>query len=116
MFALEDGDVIVVPSRTDLVLVSGEVRLPQSVVWAQGTQLDHYIFAAGGFTERANKSEILVMRPSGETLVGSNPPIGAGDRIIVLPAADNWALPFVKDITQIIYQIAVGTGVLINLR
>ncbi len=113
---LEDGDVIVVPSRTDLVLVSGEVRLPQSVVWAQGTQLDHYIFAAGGFTERANKSEILVMRPSGETLVGSNPPIGAGDRIIVLPAADNWALPFVKDITQIIYQIAVGTGVLINLR
>src|SRR5262249_25772085 len=30
---LEDGDVVVVPSRTDLVLVSGEVRVPQAVVW-----------------------------------------------------------------------------------
>lgn len=113
---LEDGDVIVVPSRTDLVLVSGEVRLPQSVVWVQGRPLSYYINASGNFTERANTSEILVMEPSGATLVGSNPPISAGDRIIVLPAPDNWALPFVKDLTQILYQIAVGAGVLINLR
>jgi protein involved in polysaccharide export with SLBB domain len=113
---LEDGDVIVVPSRTDLVLVSGEVRLPQSVVWARGSPLSYYINASGGFTERANTSEILVMEPSGATLVGSNPPITSGDRIIVLPAPDNWALPFVKDLTQILYQIAVGAGVLINLR
>lgn len=113
---LEDGDVIVVPSRTDLVLVSGEVRLPQSVVWTRGNTLDYYILAAGGFTERANTSEILVMEPSGATLVGSNPPIISGDRIIVLPAPDSWALPFVKDLTQILYQIAIGAGVLINLR
>jgi protein involved in polysaccharide export with SLBB domain len=113
---LEDGDVIVVPSRTDLVLITGEVRLPQSVVWARGATLDHYINAAGGFTERADTSQILVMRPSGETLVGSNPPITAGDQIIVLPKPDNWALPFIKDVTQIIYQIAVGAGVLLRIN
>jgi hypothetical protein len=39
----------------------------------------------------------------------------AGDRIIVLPAADNWALPFIKDMTQIIYQIAVASGVALKL-
>jgi hypothetical protein len=111
---LEDGDVVVVPSRTDLVLVSGEVRVPQAVVWVTGANMDHYIQAAGGFTERANESRLLVIRPSGETVVGSNPPVSPGDRIIVLPSPDNWALPFIKDITQIIYQIAVTTGVALN--
>lgn len=112
---LEDGDVIVVPSRTDLVLVSGEVRVPQAVVWVSGADLDHYIKGVGGFTERADEDRILVTHPSGETVVGSNPPMVAGDRIIVLPAADNWALPFIKDMTQIIYQIAVASGVALKL-
>jgi hypothetical protein len=40
----------------------------------------------------------------------------AGDRIIVLPKPDNWALPFIKDLTQILYQIAVGAGVLLRLN
>jgi protein involved in polysaccharide export with SLBB domain len=113
---LEDGDVIVVPSRSDLVLVNGEVEVPQSAVWIRGAPLAHYIHEAGGFTERADQSKILVIRPSGETLVGSNPPISPGDRIIVLPSPDNWTIPVIKDITQIIYQIAVGAGVFLNLR
>jgi protein involved in polysaccharide export with SLBB domain len=111
---LEDGDVVVVPSRTDLVLVSGEVRVPQAVVWVTGANVDHYIQAAGGFTERASESRLLIIRPSGETLVGSSPPVSPGDRVIVLPSPDNWTLPFIKDITQIIYQIAVTTGVALN--
>lgn len=113
---LEDGDVIVVPPRTDLVMIGGEVRMPQSVVWSSGAPLAYYISAAGGFTERANSSEILVTEPSGATLVGSNPSVSAGDRIIVLPKPDNWALPFIKDVTQILYQIAVGAGVLLRLN
>ncbi len=112
---LEDGDVIVVPSRTDLVLVSGEVRVPQSLVWIQGAPIEQYIETAGGFTERADQGKLLVIRPSGQTIVGSHPPVQPGDRIIVLPSADNWTLPFIKDITQIIYQIAVGVGVLVRL-
>lgn len=112
---LEDGDVIVVPSRTDLVLVSGEVRVPQAVVWVSGANLDHYIKGAGGFTERADDDRILVTHPSGEVIVGSNPPILAGDRIIILPSPDSWALPFIKDLTQIMYQIAVGAGVALKL-
>ncbi len=108
---LEDGDVIVVPSRTDLVLVSGEVRVPQAMVWVRGTDVSHYIATAGGFTERADTSNLLVIRQSGETIVASHPPVLPGDEVIVLPSPDNWALPFIKDITQIIYQVAVATGV-----
>ncbi len=113
---LEDGDVVVVPSRTDLVLVSGEVRVPQAMVWFPGANVKHYIKTAGGFTERANRSRLLVIHPSGETSVGSNPPVFPGDRIIVLPSPDNWSLPFIKDITQMMYQLAVTTGVALNLR
>ncbi len=112
---LEDGDVIVVPSRTDLVIVSGEVRVPQSLVWIRGATVDQYIDTAGGFTERADTSNLLVIRPSGQTIVSPHPPVLAGDRIIVLPSPSNWTLPFIKDITQIIYQIAVGVGVLLRL-
>jgi hypothetical protein len=108
---LEDGDVIVVPSRTDLVLVSGEVRVPQAMVWASGADVGRYIATAGGFTERADTSNLLVIRPSGETIVSPHPPVLPGDQVIVLPSPDNWTLPFIKDITQIIYQVAVATGV-----
>jgi protein involved in polysaccharide export with SLBB domain len=113
---LEDGDVIVVPSRTDLVLVSGEVRVPQAIVWSRGNDIKYYIKGAGGFTERANKDDLLVIRPSGETIIGDNPPVEAGDRIIVLPAPSNWTLPFITDLTQILYQVAVTTGVALNLK
>jgi protein involved in polysaccharide export with SLBB domain len=113
---LEDGDIIVVPSRTDLVLVSGEVRVPQAIVWVRGADLKHYIKTAGGFTERANDSRILILRPSGEAVLDSDAQIKAGDRIIVLPASSNWTIPLIKDITQIIYQIAVTTGVALTLN
>ena len=113
---LEDGDVVVVPSVTDLVLVSGEVRTPQAVVWTTGAPVEHYIRTAGGFTERANEDKLLVIRPSGETIVNTHPPIQAGDRIIVLPAPSSWTLPLIKDITQILYQVAVTTGVALNLK
>ncbi len=111
---LEDGDVIVVPARTDLVLVSGEVRLPQAMVWVRGAPVEHYIKAAGGFTERAQEDPLLVIRPSGETLATAHPPISPGDRIIVLPAPSNWTFPLIKDITTILYQAAVTTGVALN--
>jgi protein involved in polysaccharide export with SLBB domain len=113
---LEDGDVIVVPSRTDLVLVSGEVRVPQAMVWVSGANIEHYIKTAGGFTDRADDSELLVIRASGETIVGSDPPVSPGDRVIVLPAASNWTLPFITDLTQILYQVAVTTGVALTLK
>ena len=113
---LEDGDVIVVPALTDLVLVSGEVRVPQAVVWTSGAPVEHYIKTVGGFTERANEDRLLVIRPSGETILGEHPPVAAGDRIIVLPAPSSWTLPLIKDISQIIYQIAVTTGVALTLK
>lgn len=32
---LEDGDVIVIPAKSDVVLVSGEVMMPQAMLWSK---------------------------------------------------------------------------------
>jgi hypothetical protein len=38
-----------------------------------------------------------------------------GDSVLVLGKLDSKNIPIVKDLTQILYQIAVGAGVLIRL-
>ena len=50
--ALEDGDVIVIPEKTDVVLISGEVMMPQAIVWNKDKDMDDYIKGAGGFSNR----------------------------------------------------------------
>ena len=113
---LEDEDVIVIPSRTDLVLVAGEVAIPQSVVYTPDADVREYVELAGGWTERADRSRIIVQRLSGETIVGSNPPIRPGDRIVVMPRTNDYTIPIIKDISTIIYQLAVGAGVLVAIH
>lgn len=111
---LEDGDVIVVPPRTDLVNVTGEVAIPQAVVWGDDISINAYLELAGGVTARGDTSRIIVQRASGEIIIGSSTRVRAGDHIIVLPKEPDETLPILKDITQVIYQIAVGVGVAIR--
>jgi protein involved in polysaccharide export with SLBB domain len=108
---LEDGDVIVIPPRTDLVDVTGEVSIPQAVVWDESLSVDDYLELAGGVTARADTGHVIVQRASGEIIIGTSTPIKTGDRIIVLPEQPDETLPILKDITAVIYQIAVGVGV-----
>jgi protein involved in polysaccharide export with SLBB domain len=108
---LENGDVIVIPPRTDLVDVTGEVSIPQAVVWDADLSVNDYLELAGGVTPRADSRHIIVQRASGETIIGASTPVRAGDRLIVLPAEPDETLPILKDITAVIYQIAVGVGV-----
>jgi protein involved in polysaccharide export with SLBB domain len=112
---LEDGDVIVIPPHTDLVDVSGEVAIPQAVVWDRDLSVSDYLELAGGVTPRGDERHILVQRASGEIIVGASTDVHAGDRIIVLPEAPSETLPVLKDITAVIYQIAVGVGVALRL-
>ena len=66
--ALEDGDVIVIPEKTDVVLISGEVMMPQAIVWNKDKDMDDYIKGAGGFSNRADESNLIVVHPSGEVV------------------------------------------------
>ena len=48
---LENGDLLRVPTKDGLVLVSGEVLFPNAVVFDKNLDLDAYIKRAGGFTQ-----------------------------------------------------------------
>lgn len=111
---LEQGDKIVIPYKTDLVHIGGEVLMPQAVVFNPNAKIDDYIAWAGGFTDRAEDSRIAIVRANGLVEFDSDKPIQQGDQILVLPKVDTKTMQAVKDITQIIYQIAVAANVAIN--
>jgi protein involved in polysaccharide export with SLBB domain len=118
---LEQGDEIVIPARTDLIQVAGEVLMPQAIVYNPEASISDYVAWAGGFSERANDERIAVIRANGLTVFMDAQSIWfgdentlalrAGDQILVLPKIDTKILQAVKDITQIVYQIAIAANV-----
>jgi protein involved in polysaccharide export with SLBB domain len=112
---LEEGDQIVIPYKTDLVQIGGEVLMPQAVVFNPAAKMDDYIAWAGGFSDRADDKKIAIVRANGLVEFDSNKPISKGDQILVLPKVDEKTMQSVKDITQILYQVAVATNVALSL-
>ncbi|MBM9613660.1 polysaccharide biosynthesis/export family protein [Desulfobulbus rhabdoformis] len=112
---LENGDEIIIPPKSDVVLISGEVLIPQAVIWSSEFDVDDYVAGAGGFSDRADKNRLLVVKPNGAVLLAQNTDIKAGDRILVLPRFDSKNMQVFKDISQILYQIAVAAKVAIDM-
>ncbi|MGF1774974.1 polysaccharide export protein [Vibrio wakamikoensis] len=108
---LEQGDQIVIPYKTDLIAIGGEVLMPQAVVFNKNATIDDYVAWAGGFTERAEDQRIAIVRANGLVEFGNDKIIRKGDQILVLPKVDTKTMQAVKDITQIVYQIAVSANV-----
>ena len=105
---LEDGDVVVIPQKSDVVTISGEVQVPQAVAYARNAQVLDYIAQAGGFTDRANRERLVLVKPNGKVLMGGGLYVEPGDQVVVYPAIDTKNVQATKDIVQIIYQIAVA--------
>ena len=118
---LENGDVLRIPTRDGLVLISGEVLFPNAVAHQSGLSLKDYIDRAGGYTQNADNSRVVVARRDGSfeqadasrVLMASS--VKAGDQVLVLPKVDEKQRQFWKDMTQIIYQIAVGAKIVFGL-
>lgn len=111
---LEQGDQIVIPNKTDLIQVGGEVLMPQAVVYNADANLDDYVAWAGGFTERANDKRIAIVHANGLVEFKGQGKVQPGDQVLVLPQVDSKTMQSFKDVTQIIYQIAVAANVAIN--
>lgn len=112
---LEDGDEIVIPHKTDVVLVAGEVFMPKAVTYDPSMSLDDYLGAAGGVSNRADDQNILVAKANGEVGLAEDLGIEAGDQILVMPKFDTKNMQLAKDIMQIVYQMAVATKVVVDL-
>ncbi|UIP27221.1 polysaccharide biosynthesis/export family protein [Photobacterium sp. TLY01] len=111
---LEQGDVVVIPPKSDLIQVGGEVIMPQALVYNPDASVKDYIAWAGGYTERANYERPLIVRANGLIEFGSEAQLKPGDQLLILPRVDAKTMQAVKDITQIIYQIAVAANVVLN--
>ncbi len=118
---LEDQDEIYIPKKSHMVIVQGEVMLPGAQSYVEGMSFDDYINSCGGYTFRANKENVLIIKKSGQVIsydadssFGSEYKVKPGDNILVLGEVDSKYLQVVKDITQIVYQIAVGAAVVLR--
>ncbi|QLC21063.1 hypothetical protein HFP51_01995 [Parasphingopyxis sp. CP4] len=105
---LEPDDVIVIPYATQTVIVAGEVELPQTLLWTPGNDARDYVRRSGGFTNLANRSDTLVIRPDGSVQRGGS--VRAGDRILVPPKAPGQTLQFIRDITQVFAQVGIAAA------
>jgi hypothetical protein len=108
---LEDGDVIVIPERSQTVLVAGEVTAPRAVVWRPELKLADYVKAAGGYAARGNDSSLMIRRASGELVLDPSVLPQPGDELIVLPKLDPKIFQIGSDLLGLIYQIAVATRI-----
>lgn len=112
---LQDGDVITIPEISDSILISGEIVVPQAVVYKPGVSARDYIEGAGGFTQRADDDYILVVRQNGAVMNAKDVSLRPGDEILVMPKVPSNNLQLVSSVSQILFQIAVATRVALDL-
>ena len=109
---LEQGDILRIPERTSVVMVHGEVAFPNGVEFQKNQTAKDYIEKVGGFSQKSNKSKVIVMNQNGKTeLVRKGQKIQQGDEILVLPKAQTKGIELTRGITQILYQLAVAAKV-----
>ncbi len=136
---LEDGDKLVVPKTPGVVYVIGEVFNPTSLLHERGQAVSYYLSRVGGMTKDADKKQVSVIKADGSVIsmaqgrrgrliywdkqynqwsMGGfmNYRMEPGDTIVVPRKIDKtqW-LRNTKDITQILFQIAVSAGVVLAL-
>lgn len=113
---LEQGDILRIPERTSVVMVHGEVAFPNGVEFQQNQTAKDYIEKVGGFSQKSNKSKVIVMNQNGKTeLVRKGQKIKQGDEILVLPKAQTKSIELTRGLTQIVYQIAIAAKVALDL-
>lgn len=117
---LENGDTLYIPETPAEVQVIGSVYNPNAFLHETRGDLGDYVAMAGGMKKDADKKEIYILKVDGTALSerhtkGFNSRVlDPGDTIVVPEKLDKIAwLREIKDITQILYQIAVTAGVLI---
>lgn len=113
---LEQGDIVSIPEKTSITLIHGEVMFPNAVAWNPQIKAKDYIEQVGGYTQKSNKSKIIIIHQNGESeLVSSNYLVKQGDEIMVLPKVTTKKVEIGRGLTQIIYQIAIAAKVVLDL-
>ena len=130
---LENRDSLYVPENPQSLQTLGAVFNQTAFVFDKSKGLQDYIELAGGYTETADKDRVFVLKVNGSAVRpesssfflsskstqrtrDGSPLLEPGDSIVVPEKLERIAwLRETKDITQILFQIAVAAGVVIAL-
>ena len=120
---LQTGDTLTVPEISQAVSVMGEVQYATSHLHNPELSIKDYINRSGGTALRADEDRIYVVRADGAVTTpnrsrwfGQTDPIEPGDTIVVpLDLTQISSLELAKDLSQIVYQIALGVSAVNNL-
>jgi protein involved in polysaccharide export with SLBB domain len=116
---LKDGDELYIPQPRQEVMVLGEVMYPTSHVFHVGMTYKDYINQSGGTAIHADTKRIYVIKANGmvqttrsdSSWFRSSVRIEPGDSIIVPFDVEYISpLPMWRDVTQIIYNLAVSAA------
>jgi polysaccharide export outer membrane protein len=134
-FELEDNDTLTIPATPGIVHVAGEVFNPTSLQYEKGRTVSYYLRKVGGMTKEAEKKQVSVVKADGSVVSAEQGDRGKlafwdseqkswffggfmsmemepGDTVVVPRKMDRFFwLKTTKDLTQIIFQIAVAAGV-----
>lgn len=138
-FELRPGDKLVVKKRPDSINVMGEVFNPTALVAEKGKDIEYYLSQVGGVSDRADTKQMYVVKANGTVFsraqaglfgFGSwdiankrwtfgrfqSMELDPGDTIIVPQKIVTFSwMRFLRDTSQILYNIAVAVGVIDNL-
>ncbi len=112
---LADGDVLVIPEQSSLVLVHGEVTQPNAIAYYSRSSVMDYVRLAGGTTQRGKNARILLLRRDGSFVDDERAQPEPGDEILVLPRVGTKNIEVARGITQILYQLAIAARVVVDL-
>ena len=119
---LQPEDVVVVPERSRVVLISGEVMAPQALVHVPGDSFGDYVARVGGYTDRADESRLMIRRRNGEVvqsdLADGKPAVEVreGDELVVFPKVPVKNLQIAATISEILFRLAAITSTVLRLN
>ena len=124
-FEIQDGDVLEIPSKPAFVNVVGSVYAPNSYLYQPEATISDYLHLAGGPTKTSDESYIYVQKANGQVLSVNqsgifkgfyNQTLMPGDTIVVPEDLERLRpLQAFKDITDVVYKIAITGGVAATL-
>jgi protein involved in polysaccharide export with SLBB domain len=112
---LQDGDVLLIPERSSIVMVHGEVTRPSAISYDRRSNVADYVELAGGTIQRRGDVRVLLLRQDGTVIESDRARPEPGDEILVLPTVGARNLEVARGISEILFQIAVVARVALDL-
>ncbi|MBQ6659044.1 MAG: SLBB domain-containing protein, partial [Prevotella sp.] len=115
---LREGDRIIIPQYNGTVRINGDVMYPNTVGYVKGKGVNYYINQAGGFGNRAKKSQTYIIYMNGKiSRVGHNVKPQPGCEIVVptKPKRDPRTVAEILTIGTSVASIATMIATLANI-